>query len=109
MPGGPIIREKSCAAGCPMPPQAERIRRFDSRCSSQLRGRRAADHAKFLAPDTATLREKCFIAPASRCSGTVGTTKTSSKVSADVTNSLRPYIHSLKSGSTREETGDVLD
>src|SRR5882672_12651234 len=80
-----IIREKSCAAGCQCRHKLERIRRFDSRCSSQLRGGAQLITRNFCHADTATLREKCFIAPRQQIvSGTVGNerTKTSSKLTS---------------------------
>ena len=61
-----IIREKSRAAGSQCRHKLESIRRLDSRCGSQLITR------NFRNADTATLREKCFIAPGQQVvSGTV--------------------------------------
>ena len=68
-----IIREKSCAAGCQCRHKLERIRRLDSRCGSQLCGGTQKITRNFCNADTATLREKCFIAPGQQMvSGTVG-------------------------------------
>jgi len=102
MVGRSIIRKKACSAA--NPPQ---LKNPGVLTPVRLLGcaARADDHEKYLQRGRRDLRKKSFISPASRWLQNVGTTKTSSKVSADVTNSLRPHSFSEKRLNQRKKRG----